>query len=139
MKFITYSSKQLIENLKQYDLHQKKSTKEVPFINIKDELIKHYIRGIIDGDGYISKKELRIGACGSIDVMTFIKEYLVNKLDLDENKDLKLYLDKKYKNLYRIYSNRNTTLKIIEFLYKDANIYLNRKYKLAMEKLNGHV
>lgn len=137
-KVVTYNSKQLVNNLKQYGLHQRKSTIEVPYTDMKDELLKHYIRGIIDGDGYIIKTRMVIGACGSKEVMTFIKDYLTKKLNLDEDKDARVYFEEKY-SIYRLYFSKKASLKVIEFLYKDANIYLNRKYELAMEKMNCRV
>lgn len=55
---IVFNSKKLTNTLSEkYNIHQNKSVKEIPYYSIKKELIKHYIRGYIDGDGYIKKEK----------------------------------------------------------------------------------
>lgn len=137
--YITLNSKTLINNLKQYNLFQNKSCKEIPYYDINDDLIKHYIRGIIDGDGYVCINETRIGVCGSKEVLTFIHNHLINNFDLKFGKKYRgVYYDERY-NIYRLYYTGENALKVMEYLYKDSFIYLNRKYNLAIQKLNGRV
>lgn len=135
--YICYNSKELIQNLKKYGIFQGKSTKEIPYKDIQNNLSKHYIRGIIDGDGYIMKNKIRIGLCGSKEVLEFVFYYLKNNVELNLRKSKYITYDKT-SNLYRLSFEGDNALKIIDYLYTDSKIYLNRKYNLAMRKLNGH-
>lgn len=130
-KSVYFSDINFYKNLKQYGLEQAKSTKEIFYKKMPKKLIKHYIRGIIDGDGFITKDSKGIGVCGSEDVLRNIDDYFIKELDINtERTPHRLRYDKS-SNIYRLnYSGQNAK-KIITFLYKDSNIYLNRKYELA--------
>ena len=72
---LTLNSKDIVNNLKQYGLFQAKSGKEIPYYEIREGLKSHYIRGIVDGDGWITKDLEGFGVVGSYDVVKFIRDY----------------------------------------------------------------
>lgn len=136
--YIQLNSKKLIYDLKKYNLFQGKSGKEIPFYDIDINLLRHYIRGLFDGDGYICKNSNRMGICGSKDTLEFIHNHLIEKLKLEFNSSRyrHVYYDE-LSHIYRLYYTGINALKVMDYLYKDSNIYLNRKYNLVRNKLNG--
>ena len=73
---IEYDSKQLIKNLKKYNLFQAKSGKEKPIDFNDEKLKKAYIRGMIDGDGHIPMHPKdHFKYIGSLESCNYIKEY----------------------------------------------------------------
>ena len=97
---------------------------------IPNNLVKHFIRGYIDGDGsiYLSNNNIFVSVLGT-------KEFLVS---LIENIDLpKRTLYKNNKNndsncWFFQYSGKNA-IKLIKYLYTDSTIYLERKYKKYLD------
>ena len=79
---ILFCSSQLIQNLKQYGLHRKKSLQETFCTDMQSYLIKHYIRGLIDGDGFIAQQSKKIGLCGSQDIVSKTTRKLSKHLNL---------------------------------------------------------
>lgn len=122
----------LVKGLKQYGLTERKSLC-VPFpTNIPKHLLSHYFRGLIDGDGSIafySRKGRKVHAkairfCkGSL---AFIEDF-IKALDSELNIGL-VYIRKEKENLWSVAYRRNESLtKIIDYLYKDATIFMKRK------------
>lgn len=95
------------------------------FPEIEKNLINHYIRGYFDGDGSLSayKKQYQFKVVGT-------KEFL---------NSIFLHIGFRGKDLYRRHYNEKNTYyisiggnnqveKIMDFLYEDATIYLDRKF-----------
>lgn len=127
---VKISCKQLSENLKQYGLHGAKSGKEIPYILKNKELEKHYIRGIIDGDGWIRSTQTGFGVCGSYSVMEYIKNYIQeNIMDVSTNNITT------HGSIYKFeLTSKIKTQLILKYFYKDATIYLDRKYELFLNQ-----
>ena len=102
---------------------------------IPKEYLRHYLRGFFDGDGCInifrrndsvsSFPSVRI--VGNIDMISYVRKVFNNLT----NSKLKAYKTKsKYGNTMGAlnYTCKNA-VKILDFLYKNSNIYLDRKYK----------
>lgn len=89
-----------------------------------DDLKYHFIRGYVDGDGCISftpSGRLSLQIIGTKDFLYGIKEIFP--------KFSKLIHDKRWKsNTYCISCNCNSADEVITKLYKNSNIYLQRKY-----------
>lgn len=120
---IEFSSKQTKQNLialgcvpKKSKILQCPTEQQVP-----DKLLWHFFRGCIDGDGWIRyQPRYEIGLCGT---QHFI-EVLMTRLKI-------LHYGKLYKNgglvSYKVYK-RELVEKILNKLYKDAHIYMDRKH-----------
>ena len=107
----------------------------------------HFIRGYFDGDGtFVRKTTKRIRkdrnnkeydyeltevslVCKSLNFISELAATLSEELELD----VKIY---ECKSLYYLrFSNKNNMKKIIEYLYKDTTIHLERKYIKSLELL----
>lgn len=132
---ITICSKKIIIDLIYHGIVPKKTGKEIMPDTIKKELIKHFIRGFIDGDGHIERTCKKISICStSLNILYSIKYFLEETLNIKEY-EIKLEpLTSKNKKLfyYHIYS--DSTTKVLDYLYNDATIFLKRKYKTYKEK-----
>ena len=112
-----------VKGLTKHGVRQNKSAKEEPPINIPDEFIRDYIRGLFDGDGHIDKKEIDLR--GSYKLCKWVQEYLIDKCSVSKTK---IQFDS---NIYRVYFCKNR-INILNYLYYEnvnKNIVLDRKYK----------
>ena len=102
--------------------------------NIDNNLFRHWLRGYFDGDGCISyckeRKNYKASwitsiASGNI----YILNEIANKLNILINfKNIKV---KNTKTCYEIRTmNEYDTKTLLDYIYKDSTIYLNRKYEL---------
>ena len=139
---ITIHSKQMyMDLLKQGVLPQKTGKEKFP--NLNDELTRHFIRGFFDGDGTIyARKQKNAKRKRSLCVIGFV---CVNKEFLDDL--LKVLYDKckiKITNHFcpkkKVYECKTESIEycktIIDYLYKDASVYLKRKYSVAQDFLD---
>lgn len=124
----SFKSKQIKENLISLGCTPRKSltltfpTKE----QVPDNLLRHFIRGYVDGDGcltvYSRKNSMRIEILGTMEFLSGLQK----RCNLFQ---CRIYAKPPTK-IYRIMLGKQTTVKIIcDWLYKDASIYLNRKYQ----------
>ena len=88
-------------------------------------LVYAFIRGYLDGDGSVSfthSGRLRLEILGTAEFLTKVQQYLPqfgNRLIKDKRRKL---------NTYSIVCSANKADEVAKLLYKDANIYLERKY-----------
>ena len=95
---------------------------------VPDNLIHHFIRGMFDGDGsikiykypYLKKPQYRLGYTGLYEVCEFInKQFHITRKIVKES-DI----------TYTTVTNDPPLInQIFDFLYKDATIYMERKYE----------
>lgn len=132
------SSVQIIQNLKQYGLHQAKSLKEKFHQDIPEHLLRHYIRGLIDGDGFITKKHGHIGMCGSYDVLFNVSQQIAKHIDVAFEPERKLRYEptKRNKPIWRFELSGPAAKAAMRWLYEGSNIHLDRKYNLAKQYIN---
>ncbi|MGM9533234.1 LAGLIDADG family homing endonuclease [Intestinibacter sp.] len=132
---VCLSSKHLWETLNNYGCTPRKSlTLQFPNLNIfKDtSLVRHFIRGYFDGDGYVSKtkgeyKTLTIQVLGTESFLNSVLKFLKLSSELKHN----------HNNLGEItmYFSINSIF-ALTFLYKiynNSTIYLDRKYEKYKE------
>jgi hypothetical protein len=97
---------------------------EIP--KIKQHLLSHFWRGMLDGDGHISISKrgkctpsLETGICGNIHMMNALSEYMtslgiINKITKD-------------KSIFRVRICAMRALKFLDYLYENDTISLIRK------------
>lgn len=99
--------------------------------NIESELISHFIRGYFDGDGHIGRYKNKKGhnqtnfsiTSGSKDMLLFLKEtFELEGIKMNFN-----IRNRKYISI-SAYGQKRIN-KIRDYLYRNATIYLYRKYK----------
>lgn len=129
---ISFHSKNIKEKLISYNvIPNKKEKGKHPFLSLRKDLIKHYIRGFFDGDGCVCEsirkengnKRYAIEIASCKEMLIFIKNFLAdNNIEVSNIRE--------HMSIYEIRTSNN--LEIIKFfnlIYKDANIYLPRKYE----------
>jgi len=136
---ITIYSKKIVDDLKKLGIVPVKSLilKACPFV--PENLLWHYWRGVIDGDGCISfdnsTKSWEIGVAGTKEICDALLDFICEKL---ENKRVKIrQAFKDGKNTYRLKIGGNIQVKKICFLfYENSLIFLDRKHVLASQITN---
>lgn len=128
---INISSTTMVESLRKYGLHERKSLCTI-FPKIPNELYCHLIRGILDGDGSVSfyARHNRKAHVKAIRFCQGNELFLKDLVDcLYENcgaTKINTYQEKDA--LWSIaYRKNDSMVKIIRYLYTDATIYLTRK------------
>ena len=123
--YVSLYGKQISNDLVNLNIHQRKSTKEkVPKIN--KNYYTDFIRGLIDGDGFIRKDLSGIGLCNSKEILHFCQNIFLDKLNVKPNKIFD------HCHTYKIeYRNKKSIYKILKTLYYKDCIGLDRKIELA--------
>jgi DNA-binding CsgD family transcriptional regulator len=123
---INLISNKLVSDLEKYGVVSKKSHK-TKFPNIPESLQNHFIRGVFDGDGCvnISDKTLNINIVGNRELIEEIQKILIKNCVLNKTKFGK---SKSENIVYVRYGGNLQCKKIFDYLYKDSNIFLQRKY-----------
>lgn len=134
-------SRKIITDLANYGIVPRKSLTLNKLPDIPDHLIRHYIRGYIDGDGYWGSDNhtypsLRLNICGTKAFLLEIRDFLKKKIDISEGR---FWTQNKIYNL--AFGGNAQTSRIASFLYKDSCIYLLRKFQKVdlTLKERGHV
>lgn len=103
---------------------------------LENSLFNHFIRGVFDGDGslcYTMEKNYRryqFNICGAESLMNSIKEILSTELSIHIGYG-------KMKSIHRIHKKGNQQiLKIMDWLYGNSSVHLERKYTKYQEMLN---
>ena len=129
VRFETCNSKQLFDDLGVFDIVPDKSHKSQSFKNIKErlpkDLIKHFLRGLIDGDGNIAYKEKHDRVIAIYQNSELFCRDFVDLLNYcyGEN-DFKPDISPRHNNMYVArYRRINDIKRICGFLYKDATIF----------------
>ena len=134
----TIHSKQMVQDLQQYNIEPRSSRTQRMATNIPDEYMGSYLRGVFDGDGSyafyrrrnrsVHQKAVRLCSGSELfvrDVSEFLSARLgVNIPTIQTGED----------NTYSISWQRNNDIEaIIEYLYKDEGVCLVRKRDIAIK------
>lgn len=99
------------------------------------DLIRHFLRGLLDGDGSIIKNKKNkywISYVGPEDFMSDISRFL--DINLDIQATICLPSKKTTNSIRHLIFGGNIQVKYyLDWLYKDAKVYMDRKYKRYQE------
>lgn len=114
----------IVSDLKKWGVVEHKSKilcklPNIPYLN-------DFIRGYIDGDGSLRKDYPCFQISGTKEMLEAIAKYL--------QVEYRLYPDK---SIYTLRYNTNESKYLEKLLYKDAKIYLDRKYNIAQRSFNS--
>ena len=110
------------------------------FPNLKNDLIQHFIRGYFDGDGCISiiprkdrtpnSKTYQFNIVGKKEVLEIMQSIICNNCNVT-----KTTISNRTGNFAKVihWSGRNVVTRIMNYLYHNATIYLERKYNKYLE------
>lgn len=121
-------STELSKDLNRLGLDYQKSY-SLKAMSIPLTLINHFIRGYFDGDGCVFEYSKKISTYNCGFTFTGTKEFLTYVNDNLPEKCKNLIFDKRTTSSYTLYlASIKRFLITKEFLYKNATIYLDRKY-----------
>lgn len=131
MSKVFLCSEKLCDNLETLGCMPRKSySLKFPNINqVPSDLLRHFIRGVFDGDGIAYKdKRNRIyfGFCGTLDMMQGIQSFLINH-GLPKNKI------REHCSIYEMMYSASKDIKTFSSLmYDEATVYLKRKKQILL-------
>lgn len=128
-KSLTITSAKMVKDLEKYGIIQNKSHIVKMPQNIPEKFMPHFIRGVFDGDGCITKRN--ISFVGNKFLPEAIIDYLHLNIDIPKNKvKISTHISKKgivtHSYCYRFEAKKDVKA-FYEYIYKDATIYLTRK------------
>lgn len=131
-------SQRMVEDLRKMGFYRNKSqTQTMPDIPI--HLHSHFIRGLFDGDGSLkiytrNKKryvnpvtEYTIALAGTAEMVSALRDIIVNACGVSEVK-----IQSRGTLHILEWSGKQQVQRILNWMYADANVYLQRKYERAM-------
>lgn len=132
---ILITSQHMVDSLKKYGLVENK-TLILKFPELPKHLIPHFIRGYSDGDGSIIISHLSDGQIKYAWNITSTKEMCEGILNFFNKNNLKLsqrFPERNVNNWSIKISGNIQVPKLLDIIYKDATIFLSRKYKKYAE------
>jgi len=99
---------------------------------VPNDLLRHFIRGYMDGDGSITitkNKVFDIKICGTSELLNGIQSYFTDACeDVNFRTLQKRHKDRDVNNYTLQYGGNRQVEKLLDLLYSDATVYLDRKY-----------
>jgi len=124
---VVVNSRRLADDLKRYGVVPRKtSSTYLPILS--PTLMPHLLRGIFDGDGTVSHREdgaVIIGYAGSERLVAEVRIWLICKLGVSDNR-----IHKEGAPCFVQWSHRPDVRSIVRYLYRNADVYLERKFAL---------
>lgn len=132
---VAISSRKITNALLALGVTERKSLTIRPCEQVPNELKRHYWRGLVDGDGYITystkNRTWCAGLVGSKFITEGFREFIAN---LTNSKAQVLHMQ----SIFRVtFTGNNLARKVVKVLYEDATVYLERKKNLADHILKG--
>lgn len=133
-------SKEICKDLIYHGIVPNKSGKEVLPNTVPEELIRHFVRGFIDGDGYIGgENDKTLAICSmSYNILLSIKLFLEKELNIKEY-EIRPTLKESGNILYYYKIYGDSFIKVLDYLYRDSTIYLTRKHDNYLIHLNKDI
>lgn len=139
-------NKKIVKDLYSWGVVERKTYSEITLPKINHNLIKHFIRGFFDGDGFISVTESNyirkhgytnysvrklFGLTNSsLSFLKDISEFLKKELNINEGKIYNTSGTGSTVNSYSLWFFRNKdVISIIDYIYQDADIFIQRKFE----------
>lgn len=138
---IIYYSEIMFNDLLKYNLVEHKTNILIPpSISLLGNHTSDFIRGYFDGNGSIAhtntekNNSYAFKLVSTKNFLDFVNNYIKEKLGFSANK---YYKRKDYQEVMSLeFSGNLKTQKILDLLYKNATIYLNRKYQRYLDLCN---
>lgn len=132
---IAVENEDLVADLKSHGVGPKKTFETRMPKSVPQHLVRHFIRGLLDAEGFISlcrqteskHRNLQVSLYGSYGLMVDVKDYLDSEFPEGGCKVTKAA------TIYSVRKSGWRAQKIAEYLYEDASIYLEYK-KLKLDQ-----
>ena len=130
---LSFSNSHTIQKLREIGIKRNK-TIDCDFPTLDNSLIKHFIRGYMDGDGSFSKYKSCDGytrySFSFVGTESFL-EVLLAKI-IENGFNVSIETSRRFNTINCCYSIRGSgkknTISFLDWIYSDSNIYLDRKY-----------
>lgn len=138
---ITISSKQIFNRLTALDFTNNKTYDATVHFDLVSS--RDFWRGLFDGDGWISKTHTRqyqyawVGLCGTKDTIQCFIDFVKSNNILTEV--IEPRFKKGTKNNYETAFVNKVGKQVLDLLYKDSSLYLDRKYQKYLELCNEEI
>jgi hypothetical protein len=123
------SSKHMYESLVSIGITPRKTLTVAP-AKIDAQLLRHFWRGCIDGDGWVCKYEKQnawcIGFCGNKHMVNGFVDFIDENTGLGRKKPTYISRD----NIYSVKYTGTKCKAILDMLYVGSSVYLSRKYEM---------
>lgn len=133
---LSFCGKLICQNLKKYNIVPNKSKVMTQILEFDEPLMRHYLRGLYDGDGVCSKSNnlIRIGYCAyREEFVKSYKQFFVKKLDMNNNKLFNTG------NCWQCsWAAKKDLINFYNYIYQDSAIYLKRKQEKLFNYLYGN-
>jgi hypothetical protein len=134
-RLLITSEKMKEDLIKQGVIPQKSLT--LVFPHIDPSLVHHFVRGYFDGDGSFSKCKsgYRVSVCGTAE---FLEELGIN-IGFPNHKLSKRHKTRNVNNFTLEIGGRLQVLKIGDYMYNNATVFLERKHNRYIELKNKYL
>lgn len=132
---IEIGSQHLADTLAQHGIVPRKTylMKHLPAVSTP--LVRHFLRGYVDADGYISLRHQYGATFGVVSFNQEIVEEIQNRLIQELGVTRTSIIHSGVAWHYRQYGTKQVS-KIAAYLYQDTQVYLDRKYLLAQQVIH---
>lgn len=118
------TDRHLAAQLKQKGISTGRLFPKLAFDSVPDDMFNHWLRGFFDGDGS-ARKSKSLVFCGKYEFMFLLREKISSYCQVNPNLAITKHSTKAL--YYTYYSGRIVALRVADFIYKDATIWLERK------------
>ena len=135
------TSQEIVNDLKKLGIIYRKSLREI-VPKIPPKYAKDFIRGVVDGDGslWLDKQSYpTLSVSGGENTLRFIRDHFFTKFKLYSKLSRRTYSEDVKKYLYQISYRCNPAKQLINYIYSDARLYLDRKHKIALRCLESNI
>lgn len=122
---LSYTERHLAKELMDKGIIVNRPYPHLSFDAIPDDMFNHWLLGFFDGDGAAYRKHPTISFCGNYEFIFILREKLVKFCG--SNPDLAIRKHPTKPTYYLKFDGRNVAFQVINFMYKDATIWLERK------------
>lgn len=137
---LVVENKKFCQNLMKHGVNPRKSYNATFPIQISNKFYKSFIRGIFDGDGCITQSkrgDCHISFTGTNELMNSIGDIIENELKIKKH----IYLAQNSKVIDKntrvlSFGGNRQTKRFLDWVYNDADIFLDRKYKRYCDYFN---
>lgn len=136
MSRIRVNSVHIIRKLRSYGFEEQKSMKEA-LPDLRPDLTRHFIRGYFDGDGCFTHGIRKRGGEYCSAKILGGKDFLKKIAKIINRNNISLNFRQKKDDLYEVSMSHNQAVEFLNYIYQDATIYLERKFKKFQNYLNG--
>ena len=135
---INLFSSYLCKKLEEHGMMPKKSV-YLKFPNLSEDLIPHFVRGYFDGNGTISWQKYRTLGIGLVSTKEFclqLQQIVHSSLNIVS----KLHESQNHNGITTDFTitRHEGSIKFLHWIYKDATIYLQRKYDKYIAYCNAN-